>query len=275
MVARGRNWKEDVLGLFFYGKIREALYRVAFIILRKSRRKRRLIMLLKKYTVVLLSTAMLSLLVSPVSAAEQCSITIKEQIRDQNERVVTVDGSELSVSQVAVINSSGEYMLSNGYEKSKINISNIKTADQESKEADELSKYTPSKSIIETTDSKGIAVFSRLSQGIYLVKEIAKTGTAKNCTDIKPYLLSVPLSGQNGMQYNVTSYPKIQKYTPDIPNTKNNTKPKPDKKNRGKRSKRSSLKKVKTGDSTQIAKYIIAIMLIAVILLARKLRKTE
>ena len=190
------------------------------------------------------------------SANADAGYTLKicEQVRnDQTGTNTRISGSRISVSQVAQIKSTGGYEASNGYESLNINMNDLGDTEKQIATAKKLSSVSPSRNITRITAENGEAIFSGLEKGIYLVREAGKTGDAKEYTDVKPYLVSVP---EKDGQLETTVCPKVTKLS-EISKKKQNGR---DVKKEQKKAKKDNGRQiaVSTGDLTNIALYLLS-----------------
>lgn len=224
----------------------------------KIRRIRKILCILTSAAVTagILSTFSAFSAFSIFSANADAGYTLKicEQVRnDQTGTNTRISGSKISVSQVAQIKSTGGYEASNGYESLNINMNDLGDTEKQIATAKKLSSVSPARSITRITAENGEAIFSGLEKGIYLVREVGKTGDAKEYTAVKPYLVSVP---EKDGQLVTTVCPKVTKLS-EISKKKQNGR---DVKKEQKKAKKDNGKQiaVPTGDLTNIALYLLS-----------------
>ena len=136
-----------------------------------------------------------------------------------------IDGAEIGIYKIADLktkNGSANYSVTETY-SSLAKIKNDRDITFEgisfsesvelAKSFEEIAKKEqPLKTAV--TNSDGICRFDALEQGMYLVRELSKTGTAEKYQSFAAYMISVPFpeshDGLNEWQYDVLSEPKTK-----------------------------------------------------------------
>lgn len=130
-----------------------------------------------------------------------------------------ISGATFEITKVADLNWHGgspEYILTDAFGGTDIDFNGM-TASQSHEAAGTFAKMAvPSEQAV-MTDSTGEAVFEDLDQGIYLVEETKKTGTAADYSTAEPYLVKVPDYEEGAWLYEVTSSPKSEPVKTVIP----------------------------------------------------------
>lgn len=147
----------------------------------------------------------------PEPEARTVSLTVSYVSSDTEEGTKTpISGATFEVTKVADLNWHGgspEYILADEFSGSGIDFNGMTAA--ESREAAGMfaQMSVPSGQAV-MTDTEGQAVFEDLDQGIYLVEETKKTGTAADYSTADPYLVKVPDYEEGDWIYEVLSSPK-------------------------------------------------------------------
>lgn len=149
---------------------------------------------------------LVTLLVSTqVAAAESGSITVKLNSGEH----ASVAGVEVTLWRVgeSVV---GSYVLLSDYVGSGVKINNLNTAQEQAAAASDLTTFIEKNRLLGikcVTNSRGEALFSNLSVGLYLLRV---TSTVGECI-AKPFLVPMPLEKPDGSgwNYEVIAEPKI------------------------------------------------------------------
>ncbi len=140
-----------------------------------------------------------------------------------------IDGAEVAVYKVADLQTHGgsaDYTLSEEYSslqktsKGKDVTFDGITVTESVQLSEKLADLVNTPNGTAVTDTQGKCTFNDLEQGMYLVREISKSGTAGKFQTFAPYLISVPLAVNytdvNEWLYDVLSEPKT-KVSSDTP----------------------------------------------------------
>lgn len=136
-----------------------------------------------------------------------------------------IDGAEIGIYKIADLetkNGSASYSVTESYsslakisKNRDITFEGISFSEsvELAKSFEEIAKKEqPLKTAV--TNSDGICRFDALEQGMYLVRELSKTGTAEKYQSFAAYMISVPFpeshDGLNEWQYDVLSEPKTK-----------------------------------------------------------------
>jgi len=136
-----------------------------------------------------------------------------------------IDGAEIGIYKIAGLetkNGSASYSVTESYsslakisKNRDITFEGISFSEsvEFAKSFEEIAKKEqPLKTAV--TNSDGICRFDALEQGMYLVRELSKTGTAEKYQSFAAYMISVPFpeshDGLNEWQYDVLSEPKTK-----------------------------------------------------------------
>lgn len=159
-----------------------------------------------------------------IDESQAKSLTIEFHTSAQFHGVITyLDGAEFAIYKVADLSTKGgsaDYTLSEEYSSLKKTKNNKDITfdgmgwDESTELSKKLEKLVGTPDGTAVTDSSGQCTFSELEQGMYLVKEISKSGTAGKYKKVDPYLISVPLADTdaetNQWVYDVHSIPKTE-----------------------------------------------------------------
>ncbi len=136
-----------------------------------------------------------------------------------------IDGAEIGIYKIADLNTnngSADYTVCESYASLAKKDGNrditfdgisfsesVELAKKFSKTAETLSSLAKG-----VTDDSGVLKFGDLEQGMYLVRELSSSGSAKKYKFFEPYMISVPLAvsvnSVNEWQYDVLSEPKTK-----------------------------------------------------------------
>ena len=155
--------------------------------------------------------ALLLLAVVPVTAAAQeldpdqrGSISISLVAKDNE---VFMEGAELSVFYVAGVNYGSDGVLRYEYTEA---FASSGTALDDPDLAQKLDAYVRGNSVDcyqIVTDDKGYAICENLPLGLYFVKQ---TGNVEGFAPCTSFLVTIPMSGENGYEYHVDASPKTE-----------------------------------------------------------------
>ena len=135
-----------------------------------------------------------------------CSLTLTYS---QNETVFP--DVAVSIYRVAQAYATGAFRLTGEFSGSSVNIYGV-TSQQEWRDiADTLSSYIAANQLTpcrtETTDANGIAVFSELETGLYLVEQATALQNGTSCR-FQRFMVYLPTPVSNANQYDVIAKPK-------------------------------------------------------------------
>lgn len=126
-------------------------------------------------------------------------------------KAVPLDGATISVYQVAKLHTHGgsaDFDTLPGYTDAAGEKIDIKDAGESNALAEKLDKAKSGKTASAKTDAGGVAKFSSIPAGMYLVVEEGKSGDSAKYETFAPYLITVPLAESGNWNYNVVSAPK-------------------------------------------------------------------
>lgn len=153
-------------------------------------------------------------ILSPVETGELGSITIKLEDSSKN---VPKGGVSLAVVRVADVEN-GEFILTEEFESTKVDLNQIQTADELEEAAKKLQAEEPEKKTTITTDTSGVASISELPVGVYLIyaMDIAQYD------QITSTLVSIPTFDEaaGALNYDIELFPKhvpVPEKTPTAP----------------------------------------------------------
>lgn len=160
----------------------------------------------------LLAIAVLTIGMATQASAQTGSITIR---LEDGAKGTSKAGVSFLCDKVANL-IDGEYQLAEALKESKVNLNELKYASDMEAAAKKLYTYTTKKGVPATTDKTGVATFSHLDAGMYLIYTDGKN----NYEIISPTLVSVPTwdEQQKLMDYEVIVIPKHSP-TPNAPQT--------------------------------------------------------
>lgn len=132
------------------------------------------------------------------------------------------EGVVLSCTKTADIKE-GVFCLIEAYRGSGVDLNQIEYAEEMEYAAQQLALWCDGADIrdgqrfVEKTDENGVALFSQLPEGVYLVK----AETEGRYDEISPFLVSVPFwdEDQNIMLYNIEAAPKHTSVNVETPKT--------------------------------------------------------
>lgn len=204
---------------------------------------------------------------------------------DDNGVVTKIDGVELEVTQVAdvsVNNGSVTYSLLSDYQSSGIDFEGM-TASESSEAAQTLLKIKEDNGLQGSkavTDADGIAGFSDLPYGMYLVSQSGSQGTATEYESIQPFLVMVPGvdSDTQTWIYDVETEPKLSlvKITPPETETETETETEPPEETtvvNNPPSDNTSVKGPKTGDTSNLSVWTGMLLISAAVIMVIAYRK--
>ena len=179
------------------------------------------------------------------------------------EEKIAVEGAGLEFIEVANLKfSEGQvsYSLLPDFAESSLKLEGMKASEAllAAKKLQALCQQKGKTGFSARTDENGKALFENLKPGMYLIWQSSSEKTAKRFEKIDPYLVSVPqgekISGKMVWDYEVKTLPKVELVLKNTPESE------PPRQNQ-------PLKKVKTGDETKIAAYLLLTGASAMILL--------
>ena len=173
----------------------------------------------KKAEAVLITVVLAAMLALQTAAAvladgEKPSLTIQASSEGNH-----IPGVEWSVYQVAKMPQDGEFVLTEPFKTSGLDIKSLNDSKQSEmqKSAKRLSDFAADNRIeataLKTTDSLGTAKIEGLDRGLYL---ICQTGTPDTDLIVEsiPFFVALPMmesvEGKKVMRYEVTAYPKME-----------------------------------------------------------------
>lgn len=169
------------------------------------------------------------------------------------EEKTSVEGAVLELVQVAELEfSEGQllYPLLPDFTESGLKLEEMKASEalRAAKKLQALCRQKGKQGISAETDENGKAFFENLRPGMYLIWQSASEKTAKRFEKIDPYLVSVPqgekISGEIRWDYEVKTLPKVELIVKNQPSSEPPRESQP-------------VKKVKTGDETKTAGYLL------------------
>lgn len=184
----------------------------------------------KKAEAVLITVVLAAMLALQTAAAvladgEKPSLTIQASSEGNH-----IPGVEWSVYQVAKMPQDGEFVLTEPFKTSGLDIKSLNDSKQSEmqKSAKRLSDFAADNRIeataLKTTDSLGMAKIEGLDRGLYLICQTGTPGTDLIVESI-PFFVALPMmesvEGKKVMRYEVTAYPKME--TEDPPATEPET----------------------------------------------------
>lgn len=153
-------------------------------------------------------------ILSPIETDELGSLTIT---LGDTEKELSKEGVKFSIDKVADIEN-GEYILTEEYQKTDVDLNNIHNANELSIASNELYKSAKEGTIIKTNGS-GVAIANDLEAGVYLVYAADIAGY----DNITPFIISVPTWNEEEgvMMYDLSVMPKHTPIPeePDTPQT--------------------------------------------------------
>lgn len=166
-----------------------------------------------------------------------CSLTLTYTTEGDDKPISGAKVSAYKIASLSVSYGDAKYSL---IDELKKDYPNLDFAGMSSKELDTIAEEMSNKNIKEvkeiTTDNKGICKFDNLEPGLYLIKEKAKIGMAKDYEYFKSFIINVPFpKTEEGVYnghwiYSVDSLPKTELkgkkkiiITPPSPQTGDNT----------------------------------------------------
>ncbi len=156
-----------------------------------------------KFTLVIFSVLLALIFCSSPCFAVSLEGNLLVKLEDENENLI--NDMKVSVTKIADLNGT-DYILSKEFKDSGISIDGIVDSPSEATARDIL-KYIKKNKIVSVskTSEYGKAQFENLSEGIWLVF----------CEDsekysFNPYLVFLPFANNGGLNYNVTSTPKLK-----------------------------------------------------------------
>lgn len=177
----------------------------------------------KKAEAVLITVVLAAMLALQTAAAvladgEKPSLTIQASSEGNH-----IPGVEWSVYQVAKMPQDGEFVLTEPFKTSGLDIKSLNDSKQSEmqKSAKKLSDFAADNRIeataLKTTDSLGTAKIEGLDRGLYLICQTGTPGTDLIVESI-PFFVALPMmenvEGKKVMRYEVTAYPKMETENP-------------------------------------------------------------
>lgn len=145
------------------------------------------------------------------------SLTLTYIADDNNKCIAGAKVYIYKIASLTVKNGDAKYTLVDDLKK---DYPNINFAGMSSEELDNMAKDMSNKDINQIaeveTDTNGVCKFTNLEPGLYLIKEKAKLGMAKDYEYFKPFIINVPFPQINEKLYNghwtydVESLPKTE-----------------------------------------------------------------
>lgn len=161
----------------------------------------------------MLTTVLLPLGVN--AAGRDCSLTV---LFKKENPALDIDGAEITIYKVAdkeITGKSANYALTGAYRDLAIKDENGNditfdgiTASDSNELAAKMASIATESADKGVTDKYGKYTFAGLSEGMYLVVQTGKTGTAEKYSKFEPFLVAVPAYSDGKWERNVTVEPK-------------------------------------------------------------------
>jgi hypothetical protein len=128
------------------------------------------------------------------------------------------EGVDVRIFRVAEVSDKAEYTLTDAFADYPVKVNDLQTSSQWQETANAFAAYAAADSIqptqTEKSENDGVAVFSNLKTGLYLV--VSENAVYEDCSYIfAPFLISVPSPNEsNQWTYEVLANPKAEVYYP-------------------------------------------------------------
>lgn len=165
-------------------------------------------------TAVLAAMLSLQTVAAALADGEKASLTI-QAVSEGNK----ISGVEWSVYQIARMPQDGEFVLTDAFAASGLDIDSLNESTQSDmqRSAKNLLKYAKEQQIeaaaAKTTDQDGTARIQNLDRGLYLVYQTGTAG-ASWVVESTPFFIALPtmedIDGKRVMKYDVTAFPKLE-----------------------------------------------------------------
>ena len=204
---------------------------------------------------------MLLLAIQPlrIYAAENAgSVTIEYHGRTEDDTEINLQGAQFVLYEIGCFQD-GKWTLSETFQNAGISLDSQEASDRKV-QAEKLYAYAVRKKLqgtIQKTDASGMAIFSNLEEGLYLIaqKEKLPYGESEFFTT-PPFLISIPAEVDGKETYCVTVEPKSEWETPEKPG-----KPENPSESGSNPPEKGKTPNVKTGDNTQVESLVITLLI--------------
>lgn len=125
-----------------------------------------------------------------------------------------LSGVDVKIYRTAAVETNGEYVLTESYENSGVDVNALRSADQWKSAAVALASWSDANQISAEqealTGTDGTVSFAGLKTGLYLVRENALVKGSKTYT-FETFMISLPMLDENGnWTYDVNALPKCE-----------------------------------------------------------------
>lgn len=155
-----------------------------------------------------------------IALAEDATLTLKMEYQS-GEKTLVIDGVTATAYRVATLDDAvNRYELLPEFESLGVDFNQGLSIDEMGSVAADAAAIVRAGGIegsSATSGSDGTMPFGGLPYGVYVVVQTGATGGAKGYEDFRPFLISVPQVTEDGVVFDVMSYPKFTPKDAPVP----------------------------------------------------------